>query len=128
MRENCRSSGVATEDAIVSGLAPGKPACTEIVGKSTCGSGDTGRIRKATAPASAIATVSKVVATGRLMKISEIVMAYPGSGCAPGSNHPSVRFLAREAPRQTVEPQVNHRRRVQSQRLAENQSANHGDA
>src|ERR1051326_4646751 len=39
MRENCRSSGVATEDAIVSGLAPGRPAWTEIVGKSTCGRG-----------------------------------------------------------------------------------------
>ena len=59
---NWRSSGVATEDAMVSGLAPGKPALTEIVGKSTCGSGDTGRNRKATAPASAMATVSSVVA------------------------------------------------------------------
>ena len=26
--ENCFSSGVATADAMVSGLAPGKPACT----------------------------------------------------------------------------------------------------
>ena len=42
MRLNWRSSGVATAEAIVSGLAPGRPACTEIVGKSTCGSGDTG--------------------------------------------------------------------------------------
>ncbi len=40
---NCRSSGVATEDAIVSGLAPGRPVFTEIDGKSTCGSGATGR-------------------------------------------------------------------------------------
>jgi len=32
---NWRSSGVATEDAIVSGLAPGRPALTEIEGKST---------------------------------------------------------------------------------------------
>ena len=44
MRPNWRSSGVATEDAMVSGLAPGKPALTEMVGKSTCGSGDTGRM------------------------------------------------------------------------------------
>ena len=43
MRPNCRSSGVATADAIVSGLAPGRPAPTEIVGNSTCGSGETGR-------------------------------------------------------------------------------------
>jgi hypothetical protein len=50
MRVNWRSSGVATDEAMVSGLAPGKPACTEIVGKSTCGRGDTGKIRNATAP------------------------------------------------------------------------------
>jgi hypothetical protein len=34
---------VATLDAITSGLAPGSCAATEIVGKSTCGSGATGR-------------------------------------------------------------------------------------
>ena len=39
---NCRSSGAATEDAIVSGLAPGSVADTWIVGKSTCGSEATG--------------------------------------------------------------------------------------
>src|SRR5271163_3344610 len=39
MRPNCRSSGVATEDAIVSGLAPGRLVLIEIDGKSTCGSG-----------------------------------------------------------------------------------------
>ena len=32
MVENSRSSGVATEEAIVSGLAPGTKAVTEIVG------------------------------------------------------------------------------------------------
>src|SRR5436305_6488219 len=37
MVENCRSSGVATEAAIVSGLAPGSEADTWIVGKSTFG-------------------------------------------------------------------------------------------
>src|SRR5262249_52286363 len=42
IRPNCRSSGVATADAIVSGLAPGNAAFTMIVGNSTCGSGDTG--------------------------------------------------------------------------------------
>src|SRR5271170_7503208 len=42
MRPNWRSSGVATEDAMVSGLAPGRLACTLMVGKSTCGSGETG--------------------------------------------------------------------------------------
>jgi hypothetical protein len=37
MVENCRSSGVATAAAIVSGLAPGSDALTLIVGKSTFG-------------------------------------------------------------------------------------------
>ena len=45
MAENCRSSGVATEDAIVSGLAPGRAAVTWRVGKSTLGSSLTGRRR-----------------------------------------------------------------------------------
>ena len=40
--ENCRSSGSATDEAIVSGLAPGRPALTWIVGKSTLGRSLTG--------------------------------------------------------------------------------------
>jgi len=40
---NCRSSGAATEVAMVSALAPWKFAETCIVGKSICGSGATGR-------------------------------------------------------------------------------------
>ncbi len=43
--ENWRSSGVATEDAIVSGEAPGSAAATWIVGKSTFGRSDTGSRR-----------------------------------------------------------------------------------
>ena len=65
MCPNCRSSGVATDDAMISALPPGRLAFTEIVGKSTCGSGDTGSTVNAIAPAIAIATVSSVVATGR---------------------------------------------------------------
>ena len=68
IRPSERSSGVATVAAIVSGLAPGNCACTEIVGKSTCGSGETGSRRNAIAPASAMPSVSSVVATGRSMK------------------------------------------------------------
>ena len=45
MRPNWRSSGVATDDAIVSGLAPGRPAWTLMVGNSTCGRGETGKKR-----------------------------------------------------------------------------------
>ena len=54
---NWRSSGVATEEAMISGAAPGRLAATEIVGKSTCGSEDTGSTRNAMAPANAIAMV-----------------------------------------------------------------------
>ena len=45
MVENCFSSGVATAAAIVCGLAPGKPADTVIVGKSTLGRSLTGNKR-----------------------------------------------------------------------------------
>ncbi len=38
MVENCFSSGVATEEAMVSGPAPGSTAVTEMVGVSNCGS------------------------------------------------------------------------------------------
>ncbi len=41
MRPKRRSSGVATDDAMVSGLPPGKFALTLMVGKSTRGSGAT---------------------------------------------------------------------------------------
>src|ERR1700686_4002887 len=44
IRPNWRSNGVATDDAIVSGSAPGSPAETEMVGNSTCGNGATGRL------------------------------------------------------------------------------------
>src|SRR5436190_22469296 len=71
IRPNWRSSGVATEDAIVSGLAPGKPAPIEIVGKSTCGSGATGRKRNAIAPERKMAIDKSVVATGRRMNGAE---------------------------------------------------------
>src|SRR5208282_3278434 len=71
MRPNWRSSGVATEEAIVSGLAPGRLAPTEMVGKSTCGRGATGRKRKATTPERKIAIVMRLVATGRRIKGAE---------------------------------------------------------
>ena len=39
---NWRSSGAVTSAAIVSGLAPGSCVVTWMVGKSTCGSAETG--------------------------------------------------------------------------------------
>src|SRR5580698_1481355 len=74
---NWRSSGVAIEDAMISGLPPGKLAETEIVGKSTWGKGETGRTLKAIAPASVTPAVSNVVATGLRMKGAEIFTLPP---------------------------------------------------
>ena len=65
MVENCFSSGVATAVAIVSGLAPGNDALTEIVGKSTAGRSDTGNDTYASVPKNARPNVSSAVATGR---------------------------------------------------------------
>jgi hypothetical protein len=42
MSPNCRSSGAVTNDAMVSGLAPGSCVVTWMVGKSTCGREATG--------------------------------------------------------------------------------------
>src|ERR1700744_1703879 len=75
MWPNCRSRGVATDDAIISALAPGRLALTEMVGKSTWGSGETGSTVNAMAPAIATAMVSSVVATGRWMNGEERLMA-----------------------------------------------------
>src|ERR1700729_2782265 len=88
IRPNSRSSGVATEEAMISGLAPGSEADTEIVGKSTCGKGETGSILNATAPASASAAVSSVVATGRWMNGDDKLMA---SGVRAGAGFDRVR-------------------------------------
>jgi hypothetical protein len=71
MRPNWRSSGVATAEAMVSGLAPGTPAPTLMVGKSTFGSGATGKYRKARTPERKIAIVTSDVATGRRMNGAE---------------------------------------------------------
>src|SRR5689334_8785850 len=76
MVPRARSSGVATVDAIVSGLAPGRFAETKMTGKSICGSGDTGSSVKATAPASTTERLSRVVATGRLMNGEDRLMGY----------------------------------------------------
>jgi len=63
-----RSSGEATLVAIVVGLAPGRFAETLTVGKSTCGSGETGITKKAAMPASIMPTVSNNVPIGLRMK------------------------------------------------------------
>src|SRR5690348_2415587 len=72
MVENCRSRGVATEAAIVSGLAPGSPAFTWIVGKSTLGRSLTGSDRYPATPNATKPDITSVVITGRRIKVSVI--------------------------------------------------------
>ena len=74
MWPNWRSSGVATDEAITSGLAPGRVVATVMVAKSIWGNEETGRLKKASMPASVMAMVSRVVATGRRMKGAEMFM------------------------------------------------------
>src|ERR1700742_3228422 len=73
MAPRCRSSGVATELAMTSGLAPGKEAVTKIAGASILGSGATGRRVKATMPHSATPNDSSAVAIGLAMKGAEML-------------------------------------------------------
>ncbi len=66
-----RSKGAVTSAAIVSGSAPGSCVVTWIVGKSTCGSGATGRNRKPRMPPNKTATPRSEVAIGLEMKSDE---------------------------------------------------------
>ena len=68
MVENWRSSGVATDAAIVSGLAPGSVALTWMVGKSTAGRSETGSFWYAASPKATKLAMTSVVMTGRRMK------------------------------------------------------------
>ena len=69
-----RSSGAATEAAMVSGLAPVRLAVTAMVGKSTRGSAATGNLKYANMPAIRNDTIISVVITGLRMQSSESVM------------------------------------------------------
>ena len=72
----------ATDDAMVSALAPWKLAVTWMVGKSTCGNGATGRNGKETRPTKASAVISSVVATGRRMNGSREFTSCPRSAAS----------------------------------------------
>src|SRR5271154_607131 len=74
IRPNCRSSGVATAEAMVSGLAPGRLADTWITGNSTWGRAATGRKLNASTPDISSAKVNSDVPIGRLIKGAEILM------------------------------------------------------
>src|SRR5262245_53975844 len=74
MVDSWRSIGAATDDAMVSALAPGNCATIEMVGKSTAGSAATPRRRYAKAPKTMKVAVTSVVKTGRRIQSSEIPM------------------------------------------------------
>src|SRR5260370_6634052 len=124
MTPRWRSSGVATVVAIVSGLAPGIWANTEIVGKSTCGSGAAGSLPKAKSPASATPIVNRVVATGRSMNGVDRLM--PSSlGSVLGIEHMPEPLADRTA--EAIEAEIDDRRREQGERLAQDQPADDRD-
>src|SRR5690606_27290872 len=125
-----RSSGVATLDAMISGLAPGRLACTVITGKSMSGSGDTGSKPKLTPPSSRIARLISMVATGRAMKGAERFMA---SAFQLPARRSCTNLLPRLVPpgetiAQPIEEQIDHRRGEQCQQLAEQQAADQHQA
>src|SRR5437773_10431487 len=122
MRPNARSSGVATVAAIVSGLAPGKLACTEIVGKSTCGNGATGSRRNAMAPVSATPNVKSVVATGRSMNGCDRFMARSFRNTR---RRCGLWWQLAHSPCEPIEREIDHRRSEQRQDLAHDKPADH---
>src|SRR5471032_1637982 len=77
MAPRCRSSGVATLEDMVSGLAPAMLAETLMVGMSTLGSGATGSSAKAPMPDRARPVARRAVAMGRRIK-TEIMGAPQG--------------------------------------------------
>ena len=88
MVENSFSSGVATAEAIVSGLAPGYVAETMTVGKSTFGRSLTGSRRYPMTPKSTMLNMTSVVVTGRWMYSDEILTAWPPPAWFAGWKHP----------------------------------------
>ena len=71
---NCRSSGLATDEASVAGSPPGRLALTLRVGKSTLGRSLTGSARYARMPNTVMPSMIRLVAIGRLIKISDRFM------------------------------------------------------
>src|SRR6185369_3857919 len=116
---------------MVSGLAPGNPALTEITGNSTWGSGATGRKLNARIPAMSKAAASSEVPIGRLMNGAEMFMliAWHRSLVANcGLFYWVADLEARESSGQPIEPEINDRSCVKRQRLAYQKTAHDSDA
>ncbi len=94
---------------ITSGLAPGYSVCTWMVGKSTCGSADSGRNLNPTMPASTMATINSAVATGRRMKGRDGFMTRHPSNALAASVYRSWRCRLWRTP---MPARSNRRRRI----------------
>jgi hypothetical protein len=68
---------------MVAGLAPGRAACTWMVGKSTWGRSLTDSARYAMMPNRAIPSINRLVAMGRRMNGSETFIGYRVYHLAP---------------------------------------------
>src|SRR5215831_9453843 len=79
MRPNCRSSGVATADAMVCGSAPGSPAPTLMTGKSIFGREATGRKLNARILESRSAAANSDVPIGLRINGAEILIVQRGT-------------------------------------------------
>src|SRR5690348_285195 len=143
MTPRWRSSGVATLCAIVSGLAPGMFALTEMIGRSICGSDATGSTKNAAMPASATPAVRRTVPIGRTTNGRERFMPIGRERCRsrlaalPGLGwrwlqRSRIVFLGDPPPRaaatEAVEREIDHRRREQRQELAHDEAAEDREA
>src|ERR1700712_179329 len=121
----CRSSGLATLVATVSGLGPGKLACTEMVGKSTCGGGAHGRLVNANKPASAMPIASSVVATGRAINGCDRFMPLLHFRRRAGRRIPVETRT--HAAGERIEAEINYRRGEKRERLRHDQTTHNRD-
>src|SRR6185437_10314490 len=136
MALRCRSSGVVTLVATVSGLAPGSCAMTTMAGKSTVGMDPSGKRKYAASPTSATPIDSSVVATGLRTKGREMFIPAGASAQSRGlrrqARGPAVPSLTNARPlphtlRETVEEEIDDRGGEERQQLADEQPADDGE-
>ncbi len=121
------SIGAAMVAAMVCGSAPGLLAWMRRVGKSTAGRLAIGSSKYAVAPSMNRPAASSAVPMGRRMKGAEKFMALLGRD-ADGRRGVLRRRTGRKPNAQPLHGEVDNRRRVERQQLAQQQAADDGDA